>query len=57
MNNKLILGLIILVIGMALHFLLDGSDYTFVSGVVAGLGIGFILSNLGSLVKSSSKDK
>jgi len=56
MNRQLLSGIIILVIGTVMHYLLEGSDYTFFSGVVVGLGVGLIIVNLWTKIKSSSQN-
>ena len=56
MNKQLISGIIILVIGTVMHYLLEGGDYTFFSGVVVGLGVGLILVNLWIKIKSSGQN-
>ena len=57
MNRQLLSGIIILVIGTVMHYLLEGSDYTFFSGVTVGVGVGLILTKLWNKIKGQNNDR
>jgi hypothetical protein len=45
MTKQIYLGALFLIIGIGLHYLLEGSDYTFFSGLLIGLGIGLLITS------------
>ena len=57
MNRQLLSGIIILVIGIGMNYLLEGSDYTFISGVTVGVGVGLILTQLWIKIKGQNNDR
>lgn len=44
MNKMRIIGLIMLVIGIIIQFILENDATDFISGLLIGIGIGFILT-------------